>query len=211
VKVDFYYGLGSRYSYLASTQAARLEQDTGCTLEWLPINSSALYRARGVSPFEGAPVSGQYEWSYRERDATRWADLYRVPFVEPRGRVRFDPELLALAATAAKRLGAVVPYTHVLYAAMFVDSVPEIGREECVRRAVSVGLSPDAFRRELESGVTSAEQSEILERALSAGVFGVPSFVVDGELFWGNDRLVLLRHRLSAHGREPTRTERPAP
>jgi 2-hydroxychromene-2-carboxylate isomerase len=202
VKVDFYYGLESRYSYLASTQAARLEQETGCTLEWLPINSSALYRARGVSPFEGAPVSGQYEWSYRERDAARWAALYSVPFAEPRGRVRFDPQLLALAATAAKRLGAVVPYTHALYAAMFVDSVAEIGPEECIRGAVRCGLSPDTFERELSSPATSAEQSEMLERALSAGVFGVPSFVVDGELFWGNDRLILLRHHLASKRRE---------
>jgi 2-hydroxychromene-2-carboxylate isomerase len=198
VKVDFYYGLGSRYSYLASTQMARLEQDTGCTLEWNPINSTALYRARGVSPFEGAPVSGQYEWAYRERDATRWADLYGVPFVEPRGRVRFDPQALALAATAGKRLGAVVPYTHALYAAMFVDSVEEIGVEECVRRAVACGLTPEAFRRELASKKISDEQAEILEHALSAGVFGVPSFVVDGELFWGNDRLILLRHHLAS-------------
>ena len=201
MKVDFYYGLGSRYSYLASTQAARLEHDTGCMLEWLPINSSALYRVRGVSPFEGAPISGQYEWSYRERDAKRWADLYGVPFVEPRGRVRFDPELLALAATAAKRLGAIVPYTHALYGAMFIDAVAEIDIQECVRRAAPCGLSTDAFRRELENKATAEEKSAMISRALSAGVFGVPSFVVDGDLFWGNDRLVLLRHYLESKRR----------
>ena len=199
VTVEFYYSLGSRYSYLASTQMASLERETGCTLEWHPINSTALYRARGVSPFEGSPVSGQYEWSFRERDARRWAALYGVPFLEPRGRVRFDPQQLALAATAGKRLGVVVPYTHVLFAAMFADSVADLGPDEFMRRAKICGMPPDLFRQGFDGSETAKEQGVTLQRALSAGVFGVPSFVVDGELFWGNDRIVLLRHYLKTH------------
>jgi 2-hydroxychromene-2-carboxylate isomerase len=196
--VDFYYSIGSRYSYLVSTQLASLERETPCRLTWQPLNSVALMERRGANPFNGFPVSGQYDWSYRELDAKRWAALYRVPFCEPRGRVHFDPQLLALAATAAKRLGSVVAYSHELFAAMFIDAPREIDVSECVHRAEVCGISGEAFREELASISTSEELAATTERALAAGVFGVPSFVADAELFWGNDRLVLLRNHLAS-------------
>jgi 2-hydroxychromene-2-carboxylate isomerase len=74
LEVAFYYGLGSRYSYLASTQIARLDTDTGCRVHWRPLYSADLFQARGADPFQGRPVSGQYDWAYRRFDAACWAD-----------------------------------------------------------------------------------------------------------------------------------------
>jgi 2-hydroxychromene-2-carboxylate isomerase len=78
--VRSYYAVGSRYSYLASTQMATLERQTGCEVVWRPLHSADLYALRGASPFEGRPVSGQYDWDYRRLDAERWADYYGVPY-----------------------------------------------------------------------------------------------------------------------------------
>jgi 2-hydroxychromene-2-carboxylate isomerase len=195
--IDFYYSIGSRYSYLASTQLAGFEQQ-GHTLVWRPLNSRALVARRGHDPFAGPPVSGQYDWSYRRRDAERWAAHYAIPFVDPRERVEFDTELVALAAVAAARLGQAASYSRELFDAMFVDpAVRRIDREECVRRASKASLSPEAFERELDDPATRQAHSATLDAALRAGVFGVPTFIVAGELFWGNDRLVLLRDHLS--------------
>jgi 2-hydroxychromene-2-carboxylate isomerase len=108
--VRFYYSVGSRYSYLASTQVGKLERETGCEVLWRPLYSVDLYELRGANPFEGESASGQYVWDY----------------------------------------------------------------------------SPGPERRLAE---TAAE-------AHSAGTFGVPTFVVDDRMFWGNDRLVLVRHYL---------------
>src|SRR5439155_26436445 len=84
--VDAYLGLGSRYSYLASTQFDRIARETGATFNWIPVASPDLF-APERNPFEGAPVSGQYEWFYRKQDAETWADYYGVPFREPMGRL----------------------------------------------------------------------------------------------------------------------------
>src|SRR5919106_6193877 len=124
--VHFYYSIGSRYSYLASTQIAALTRDVECSVEWHPLNSVALIARRDRDPFEGTPVSGQYDWTYRERDAARWAALYDVPFLEPRNRIEFDPGLVALAAVAGKRLGQVESYSRALFAAVFAD--PSVAR-----------------------------------------------------------------------------------
>lgn len=113
--VDFYYSIGSRYSYLASTQIAELEKAIGCQVEWHPVNSVRLLAKRGVSPFDGKMVSGQYAWDYRELDAKRWADFYQVTYHEPRGRVEFESDLLALACTAAKQFDRVKQYSYLLW------------------------------------------------------------------------------------------------
>src|SRR5229473_3396221 len=59
--VDFYYSIGSRYSYLASTQIAKLEGETGCGVRWHPVNGPDIRKLRGHDPFVGELPSGQYE------------------------------------------------------------------------------------------------------------------------------------------------------
>ncbi len=126
--VKFYYSLGSRYSYLASTQIQSIENGTGYRFEWQPLNSVELIRRKeGPSPFEGEPVSGQYTWNYRERDAKRWAAHYGVPYIEPRGRVDFSSDEVALAATVAKRLGYVRAFSRELFDAIFAEPAETIG------------------------------------------------------------------------------------
>jgi len=120
--VDFYYSIGSRYFYLASTQMAKLEAETGCRIRWRPVDGREIRKLRGRDPFAGEPLSGQYEWAYRRYDAECWADYYGIPFREP-PNPHFDYRLLVKAATAAKRLGAVVPYSHALFRSVWVEGV----------------------------------------------------------------------------------------
>jgi 2-hydroxychromene-2-carboxylate isomerase len=193
--VDFYYGLGSRYSYLASTQIAQLEADTGCRVRWRPLYSADLFSARGTDPFRGEPVSGQYAWSYRRFDAECWADYYGVPFREP-GDVRADWRLLALAATAADRMGAVEPFSQRLFEAVFVRGTSPLASSTCHHLAGEVGLDRAAFGAALGAPETEAAHAMTLADALAAGVFGVPSFLLAGKVYWGNDRLPVVRYML---------------
>jgi 2-hydroxychromene-2-carboxylate isomerase len=193
--VEFFYGLGSRYSYLASTQLDRLVADTGCRVRWRPLFSGDLFAARGRNPFAGQPASGQYDGAYRRRDAERWAAHYGVPYREPDDGA-FEPRRLVLACTAAARLGAVDPFSRCLFRALFVDGTWPLDDDFCVAMAERVGLGQAAFRVTLEQPETTAQLTATVEEALARGVFGVPSFVLGDEVYFGNDRLVLLRHAL---------------
>ncbi len=190
--VDFYYGLGSRYSYLASTQLARIAAETGCRFEWHPIKSGALMELRGGHPFHGEPASGQYEWPYRRLDAEAWAEFYGVPYREP---VDFlvDPAYLAMAATAAKRLGAVAAYSRRLFQAIFVEG-RAVAEADLTGFAADAGLDSGAFRAHLDDPATAKTHEAALQEAHRRGAFGVPTFFVGDHLFWGNDRLVLVEH-----------------
>src|ERR1700741_2303304 len=83
--IEFFYGIGSRYSYLAASQMERLEGGAGGPVPWRPLYSGVLMERRGMDPFKGAPTSGQYEPAYRTRDVARWAIYYGVPFHDPQG------------------------------------------------------------------------------------------------------------------------------
>jgi 2-hydroxychromene-2-carboxylate isomerase len=190
--VDFYFGLGSRYSYLASTQIERIAAATGCRFEWHPVASGSLMRLRGGRPFRGAPVSGQYEWPYRRADAEAWAAYYGVPYREP---VDFlvDPDYLAVAASAAKRLGAVEAYSQRLFQAVFIEG-RTVAEDDLADLATEAGLDAAAFRAQIADPATTARYQAELRRARERGAFGVPTFFLGKRLFWGNDHLVLLEH-----------------
>ena len=88
--VRFYYSVGSRYSYLASTQLGKLERETGCQVLWRPLYSVDLHELRGLSPFEGEPVSGQYDWDYRRYDANAGPSTTAFPTRSPGVPRRFS-------------------------------------------------------------------------------------------------------------------------
>ncbi len=158
--VDFYYSIGSRYFYLASTQMAKLEAETGCRIRWRPVDGREIRKLRGRDPFAGEPLSGQYEWAYRRYDAECWADYYGIPFREP-PNPHFDYRLLVKAATAAKRLGAVVPYSHALFRSVRVEGVwPLTAVCDCAISTTSTLAAPTAIRKlAIRSGTISYASS----------------------------------------------------
>src|SRR2546427_830689 len=166
--VDFYYSIGSRYSYLASTQIAKLEGETGCRVRWHPVNGPDIRKLRGRDPFAGEPLSGQYEWSYRRFDAECWADYYGVAFREPPSP-HFDYRLLVRAATAAKRLGGVVPYSHALFRAVWVEGVWPVDEGKCREAAASVGLSAGEFWKAFMDPATDNELRDAAAEAYRRG------------------------------------------
>jgi 2-hydroxychromene-2-carboxylate isomerase len=202
--VDAYLGLGSRYSYLASTQLDRIAQETGASFNWIPIFSEEL-RPPDRDPFKGPPISGQYEWFYRRQDAEAWADYYQVPFREPMGRLTVDYRLLVRAAFAAGSLKQRVPMMKRLFAAVFIDDRADIDAAACIDCAVDIGIERNAFRNAFQNPAIEAERFAIVERAQARGVFGVPFFFTGGRSFFGNDRLVLLTHHLNQKSEAGTR------
>jgi 2-hydroxychromene-2-carboxylate isomerase len=202
--VRFFFGIGSRYSYLAATQVPRLAGETGARFDWRAIHSPELIAGAGPDPFRAENRRGQYDAAYRTRDAMRWARYYGVGYHEPPW-AEIDWKLMALGAVAADSLGAGEAFATRLFRACFAEAKAPRDIAALVELAQSVGLPAQAFRDALASPATAARHRENLEAARAAGAFGVPSFVLDdGQLFWGQDRLPLLRQELLA-GTAPLR------
>ena len=198
--IDFYFSIDSRYSYLAATQIPALEREFSATVRWRPLALSALLAARGATPFADKPVSGQYERDYRDIDTGRWADFYGVKIVSPDWD-KGDWTRINLAAVSAAHLGCCPAFVTALYDAVMVrNAIP--GNDAAIARiADKAGLDGAKIVAGIDAPATERLHRETVEEARRAGVFGVPSFVTDGQMFWGNDRIVLLKHWLSQRKR----------
>ena len=194
--IEFFFSPGSRYSYLAASQIGKIEAETGCTVDWRPVDGRDIRALRGHDPFVGPPVSGQYDWDYRRYDAELWADYYGIPFREPPSH-DIDFKLLSRAATVAKRLGGVQAYGWRLCAAVYGSDAWPLDEALCLRLAGEVGLSGAQFAALLADPEAERQLSETAQEAYRRGAFGVPTFFAGDQMFWGNDRIVILKHVLA--------------
>jgi 2-hydroxychromene-2-carboxylate isomerase len=194
-QVDFFFGLGSRYSYLASTQIPLIARETGARFIWRPLYSRVLIARAGRDPFAADARRGQYEPAYRTKDAQRWARYYCVPYAEPDWD-SIDWRLLAMGCVAAELLGLAEPVARALFVECFEKGGRPFELDSLTELVARQGAPADEFRSLLQSDAVERRHEQSISEALAAGAFGVPSFVVDGELFWGQDRLPLLRRYL---------------
>ena len=194
-KLEFYFSPGSRYSYLALSQVPKLEATYDVRFEWIPVTGSTVRNLRGADPFQGPPLSGQYDWSYRRTDAEAWAEYYNIPFVEPVDHV-FDADLLGRGAIAATTFGRLREVAWELARQVYEHSSWPLNESVVLNTAESLGLDRSAFAKQLAAEETFATMATNCRRAVNRGAFGTPTFFVDERIFWGNDRIPLLRHAL---------------
>jgi 2-hydroxychromene-2-carboxylate isomerase len=182
---------------LAATQLGRLAEETGAVFRWRAVLSGDLIAAAGDNPFAPDRMRGAYDPDYRSADVMRWARHYGVPFVDV-DPVGVDWRALALACVAADRLAAGETFARKLLERCHAEGRPPIGDDGLSAFAAEVGLPSDAFARAFGAQETANAYADNLSAAIADGAFGVPSFVVanDGALFFGQDRLVLLRDHL---------------
>jgi 2-hydroxychromene-2-carboxylate isomerase len=194
--VEFFFSPGSRYCYLAGSQLRAIEARTRCRFDWRPVLGPEIRRLRGRDPFQGDPVSGQYDWAYRRRDAEQWADLYGIRFREPPSH-EFDFLTLSLAAAAGTRLGAPEAVGWALCSAVYGSDTWPLDRGACIEVATRAGLARSDFERALDDPATRELIARNAREAHERGAFGVPTFFHGDAMYWGNDRLVLLEHALA--------------
>lgn len=184
--LELWFEYASTYSYPATARAPEAASAAGVALAWRPFLLGPIFRAQGWndSPFNLYPVKGRYMW----RDLERICEEHEIPFRRPS---RFPRNgLLAARVTVAVQDEDWAPeLVRAVYRANFaedreisepavlVEILDEIGRDG--RALVEAAGSPEVKGRLREQ----------TDRAIALGIFGAPSFVANGELFWGNDRL----------------------
>jgi 2-hydroxychromene-2-carboxylate isomerase len=201
IPIDFYFSIDSRYSYLAATQIPLIEREFGAQFRWHPLGLAALLAARGATPFsDGLRVSGQYEHDYRDIDTGRWAAFYGVKIVTPDWS-QGDWTRINRAAVSAAVAGCCPAFVTALYDAIMVQGAVPGDDAAIARIADKAGLDGARIAAGIDAAATDKRHSDTVEAARQAGVFGVPSFVTDGQMFWGNDRILLLKHWLQQRKR----------
>ncbi|MGZ6123450.1 MAG: DsbA family protein [Myxococcales bacterium] len=179
---DFFYDLGSPYSYLAATQLAGIERRTSAKARLLPITLGGLRKSTGHQ----LPPPPQLK--YMSEDTGRWARQYGVPMRIPEA-FPVSTILALRTCIAAEREGKGEQAMHALFRAYWVLG-DDISDAAVVERALT------AAQLDGKALVAATQEAEIknglrrnTDLALSRGVFGVPTVFVRERSFWGNDRL----------------------
>lgn len=186
-QITFYLDFVSPYAYLAFEQLPEALAGISHSVRLQPVLLGALLRHHGqLGPAEVAP---KREWLYRH---VQWlAHSQGAPLQLP-ARHPFNPLpllRLALACSPEADLGAPSRYVcETIFRHVWQGGLDAVSAERL--EALVQQLAP---RRELHGDAVKAQLKANTDEAIAAGVFGVPTFSVDGRLFWGLDALPMLR------------------
>lgn len=193
-ELEVFWDFSSPFAYLGATQVEALAKRTGAKVKWTPILLGGLFKSLGGPevPLATFPISKQ-KWI--ARDLERWAKYWGVPY-------KF-PSRFPTISLKALRLYLALPETH---KAQYRDNVfranwsedKDITDEAVLTACVGDAEVAKAAVAKMNSDEVKAELRASTERAAKLGVFGVPTFAVDGELYWGQDRLGLVEDALRA-------------
>jgi 2-hydroxychromene-2-carboxylate isomerase len=183
---DFWFSIGSTYTYLTVQRLETIEEQTGVKARWRPFSVRALMQEMNNVPFIGKPAKEKYMWRDFQRRAERYGISVKVPVAYP--LQNFD--LANRIAIVAEQEGWCDDYVRASYHYWMQEGMPAGDEPNIVASLKKAGQSYDRVLPLANSDFTGSAYQAATADARSLGIFGSPSFVVDGhELFWGDDRL----------------------
>jgi len=197
--VRVYTDYKSPYAYVAKKATYELAETHGIELEWLPYT---LRIAEYLGSVEDRSAHHWRRVHYSYMDARRYANRQGLTVKGPQ-RI-FNGYYSSVGMLYAKREGFFRSYHDIVFEKFWKRELDIDVLAEVAGVVASLGGDPKDFE-EYANGPARQEHDSIIFEAEALGVFGVPTFILDGELFWGGDRLALLIDRLNerrAAGRE---------
>jgi 2-hydroxychromene-2-carboxylate isomerase len=193
--VEFYFDVGSPAAYLAWTQVPKLAAETGATIDYRPMLLGGVFQATAnKSPME-VPAKG----SYMVTDLQRFAARYGVPFNH---NPHFPINTLLLMRGAIglqiREPARMVPYVDAVYRAIWVDGKNMNDPATVGAVLQQAGFDPAALLALAADPEVKDRLKAVTQDAVARGVFGAPTFFVDGQMFWGQDRLDFVKQALKA-------------
>jgi len=195
--VYFYFDLSSPYGYFAAQKIDQTVADFDRTVVWKPIMLGAAMKETGNVPLAEQPIKGDY----CKHDWERLAKYMEVPWKMP------DPFPIATLA-AARAFYWIDDYDPALakklalaaYHAYFGEGRDITAPETVAELAQPLGIDADALLAAVQDPAIKERLKQETTDALDAGVFGSPFVIIDGEPFWGADRLWMIRRWLKSGG-----------
>lgn len=182
--LQFWFFIGSTYSYLTVMRIQKLAEAQGVALEWRPFDVRVIMLEMDNIPFRTKPVKAAYMW----RDMERRAQGRDLPIQVPAPYPLDEADLANQIALLALEEGWGQDYVFETYKAWFQDGIPP-GTATALD-AVLPALGQDVERVRALAGAKAGELAQATDEARAKGIFGAPTFVTqDGEVFWGDDRL----------------------
>jgi len=195
--VDYYFAPQSPWAYLGHARFASMAQETNATVRVQPVDLGRVFPVSGGLPLGKRAPQRQ---AYRLMELQRFSDYLQVPLnLQPlhfpvagddASRLIVATDAQCGSAQAMKLAGAVMAAVWVQERNIADETVLAQLLQECA-------LAPDLLVQSHSQVVQECYEAHT-QAAIEAGVFGAPSYVIDGEIFWGQDRLAFVQRKLLA-------------
>ncbi len=188
--IRFYFDFISPFSYFAWQRLPKLAAAYGREIEFFPVDLAELKLRAGntAAPTRMMPM----KLKHLKEDQRRWARHYGVPVATP---AHYDSTLLNKGAFFAKDHGRIEDYLTIVYHRVWGEGASMIDLQMLEHSVKQCGLPFDEFMAFVKSEAAEARYRQITLTAHEAAVFGVPTMITDGQMWWGNDRF----HFMEAH------------
>ena len=192
-QVDFYYDYASPTAYLAWTQLPELFKRYDATLNYRPVLLGGIFKATGNS----TPVLIEPKGKWLFDDIVRHAEHYGVPY-QMNPFFIINSMTMMRGAMWAQNTGVLDSYNKAMYEATWVNGLNTSEPDVIASVMHSAKLDVDAMQQSVKDDAIKAQLIDATGDAVSCGVFGAPTMIVDGELHFGQDRLNWVEQQLAA-------------
>jgi len=194
-EIDFYWDIGSTNTYFALHLIRPIAARYGAAIRYQPFNLGYVFRKHGYQLME----EPRAKLSNRRRDLQRWAARHDLPFRMP-DQFPIKTSRALRGSLVARRHGLEDAYLDAIFSAYWEQNDPSVAEHSGLARiAGEIGLDAAHFESECESEELRAALAEVTDRALADGVFGAPTLVIDGEIYWGKDRFEFIEAHLAGN------------
>lgn len=193
--VEFFFDVGSPAAYLAFQRLPAICEAAHATLHWRPMLLGGVFQATGNQSPMAVPAKGRYVLA----DLQRFARRHGIPF---RQNPHFPINTLTLMRMATglrwREPQRFLPYVDAVYRAIWVDALDMNDPVVVAGVLRQAGFEPEALLALAGDAQVKQRLKDDTQEAVARGVFGAPTFFVDGEMYWGQDRLDFVKEALEA-------------
>ena len=184
--LDFYFDFSSPYGYLASTRINALAARHQRRVTWRPSLLGPMFKAAGTAPLIGVPLKGPYS----ARDFLRTARFLKIAYTQPTSfPIGTQNAARAFYWMADRDEVKAQQFAAACYATYFGQGTDISPAEKIADIAATLGEDRAAVLAAMADPAIKERLKNEVDTALVKGVFGSPFIIIDGEPFWGNDRL----------------------
>lgn len=189
--IEFLFDFGSPTTYLAYRQMPRILAETGATLVWQPVLLGGILQTAG----NASPMNVASKAAWMVRDLQKWADRYGISFTM-NSHFPINTLFLMRGAVAMQRTDGFAAYVEAVFTGMWQKGL-NLGDAETLRELMAQHeIDFDELKAAAASDDVKLTLKAATEQATSRGVFGCPTFFVNGEMFFGQDRLTFVEEAL---------------
>ena len=181
---DFYFDFTSPYAFLGHKQIRNIENENSIKIKYRPILLGGLLKSAGIKPIADIPIKGKY----MIKDCKLWAEKYNINF-KFNGYFPIQTLNLMRCALIAERKNFLQNFTNKVFDAIWQDGLNLNDNAIFEKLLKNMDINPEIF---LKDSIDEKNKNDLKKRtddAYNKGIFGVPTFVINNKIFWGQDRL----------------------